>query len=282
MFANRQNKTVNFDACYFADNTLLVTNGTAAATFGTVAAAHSGSDICATLFVNCTFENNAVSAFQPAAGSTARAGIFGMGLNGRMGLAHCVVTGSVLPSGIPEIVNRKQYENKQIYIVNTVMKNDAASYVPYEAVLTSLTSYTPGVMNSAISGIDPAALGWVDTAYAIISGLTSTPGGLRASLSKSADGSIWARGIASSSPYGRSGRLVVRHSNGLYYVHVPELSAASPWRRIDSGADALTAATIDINTATPVADALGQARTAGKIAYGPLNANFAGLLFYLK
>ena len=80
------------------------------------------------------------------------------------------------------------------------------------------------------------------------------------------------RGISRSSPFAKAGRSVYRSAaNNRYYVHLPELSAANPWRCVSDVASTLSAASIDGAAEMPIADAFGDARLHGKIAYGPLN-----------
>lgn len=285
VLAHRHGKAIHFDGCYFADNVVSVTGGfgTKKAMIGAVMAAQSSYDLCGTLFVNCTFENNAVTTFTPATGSPAIAGIFVLDKLGCLGLVHSVIDHSVLPTGIPEIAVNKQSEAYQVYAINSIIRNETLGYLPWKAELTTITSYTPGFMNTAVSALNPAALGWSATSYAVITNLTNVPGELSRTLTKSADDHIWSRGIVSASPYARQGRLVVRHSNGLYYAYVPELDPASPWRRVDSGGSApLAAASIDLESAAPLADALGLPRIAGRIAYGPLNTKPSGAIILLR
>ena len=273
------NNTVQVDACYFADNQIIVTNGMKAATCGTIAAANnSGGEL---LFVNCTLERNAANQTSLDPASLAKVGTFATHGNSRLGLVHCIVTDSLLADGIPEFVIREQNLGHTFSLVNTVARNTSAGYTPIELV-NSGTTYAPNIMHTVASGLDTAASGWADTSYTVITNVSGATAELKARHAESPDGTLLMRGLQASSPFARTGRSVYRQaSNGRYYVYLPELNATYPWRCVSDVQSTLSAASINGTTEPPIADAFGNARLHGKIAYGPLNAAPATTLFIL-
>ena len=274
------NNIVQIDGCYFADNEAIVTNGLLAATCGTIASAsNNGGEL---LFVNCTFERSAASQVSLDPASLVKTGTFATHGVGKLGLVHCIVTDSVLAGGVPEFVIRNQSLGNTFSLANTIARNASGNYNPIELVSPG-SGYVPSLMNAAVSQLDVAGLGWGNTADTVITNVSGATAELSSRLAVSPDGTVRMRGLSQSSPFAKAGRSVYRHAaNGRYYVHLPELSAANPWRCVSDVQSTLSAASIDGAAEMPIADAFGDARLHGKIAYGPLNAAPASTLFLLR
>ena len=255
---------------YFKGNRLESSKSPNGKLWGSVAAfdEHRGSP----LFINCTMTGNVASngclTDDSAVGTIAS-------LKNSCGFANCVFDRSVFSGNAAEIVFGNDSENNTLALVNTIMCNESADYVPFSlrfpAMKVSLAS-------CAISGLDVSALEPGKNGYLL--DVTSEAGAVSTTRS-GPDGQL-ARGVSTASPYVRAGRPVWLYGKDQIYFYDDVSHPDKPIRSLTNKSN-YGKTPMGISLETPLApDAFGAPRVIGKVAYGPLNALSGGTILMLR
>lgn len=278
-----------FDGCSFRNN---LNEGSSDASGGASVFASSSANNFVYL-VNCTVVSNSVDAGR----SAVSAGTVAMQANNqRLFIVHSVFADNVLAAESPEtsvaeIEFSKGGKNCGFSAVNSILKNSSAGYVPMTFNSESVSKFC--MTHCFVSGIDISSM----SGFARLDAISSSGDPKMLPLVKGA-GAAYVMGVSKSSPYRKAGMAV-------YYsdydgsraqdfkietaVYDPEFfSAKNPWYLLfETGVNARTPdyafSNGGISLESPLlADALGTARSGGRIAYGPLNAPTSGLIILLR
>ncbi len=241
--------------CFFSGNAANDVSGNSRE-FASVAYVQQGS----ILMVNCTIEDSAAT----ASGDT-KCGVFAL-RGGNLGLVNCLVNGTSLTG---DNASEVRVLGGTLTIVNTVLRNESADYVPFSTVST----FVPRIANSVISGYDTADLPATGSNGYLIDVVSGT-----APVKPARTGSNGARAAGvRSTPYGRHGRPVWMPGATAYFYD----GNAARWRSLPAGGTATSVT--GLTTDSPlIPDAFGVPRVSGHVAPGPLNAAPAGTGIILR
>ena len=253
--------SANVRDCHFAGNSASDSSGN---TIGcsSVLGQQSGSII----FANCTIEGSTVTN-----NSTARLSTISH-VGGNLAIIHCLIDGSLFSGDKTCEVLSTVNSASTFSIVNTAIRSEVPGYKPF--IFTDGT-FVPAIANSVITGYDPAdmpALGSNGFLYDVVAG-TPTISGLREKegvAARAVKGAAYAR-------FGRPVWLV----GTTPYIYDP-LNGQKPWRSLLSRSTSyVSVAGLSLDS-DPIPDAFGEARTARKIAVGPLNAAELGTTIIMQ
>ena len=265
------NATVLVRDSYFSGNSETIAAGNYAniassASYGAVYASQSGPAV----FLNCTFEGNAVTNNCTASAASV-ASIFDIASASGFALVNCAVSGSRFGGTAANgrtaefsVHHANATASTTLAIVNTVVSSDlGAAYAPFDAASPNVTL---SLSDSDIANLDVASLRTGNNGF--LYDVTSAGAPLKALEER--DG-VLARGIYADSPFAKAGRPVWRAPNGSFYIHDTVANPAKPWRLLTAKAN-YSATVTGLALDSPVEpDAFGRARNAAKVAYGPLN-----------
>lgn len=261
---------------YFANNTMEYRAGNNQGVASALMTAGSGS----VTLLNCTIENNAVSA---TVSSAAYAGtVVGLSSYAKIGIVNTLLdNNSVSTVGEDhgaDVLTIGATISDALQLYNSVLFSELENYAPLRSESVSYVK----VGECAITGYD-AGESWATNIIAV-GAISAEAPRLRRSAETGANDAV-ARGIMTSSPFGRSGRGVWLASSGIVYVYDADGPDSLKWLDVASrgGLSASSAPDYGLSLAAPVVpDAFDQPRVTGRIAYGPLNVHRAGTVFMLR
>ncbi len=188
------------------------------------------------------------------------------------------------------------YYNNNFTLVNTILYDESPDYVALGLYPTASSMYF--FYNDYIKGFDPAD--WPTVKFGKYVGIT-TSGDLSLREPKKGPGAAYAVGLVTGpknlrhgsdiwfAGYDTTRREGAKHFWLVVAMRDEALSKATPWHSLQSAAENVAdwsdddAPSFGVSTECPLMpDAFGNPRTAGKVAYGPLNAPDPGLILLLR
>lgn len=251
---------------FFGNNKM--TTGSATANSGWASAFCAGGG--SSTLLNCTFDGNEAVSTSTSA-STLCGTIISSG--GNLAIVNCAVTGSAFSGATSEIgITSNLGSGYTFTIMNTIVDNDAAGYVPVVAPVAAQF----GIANSYIAGFNKNSVSHDPDLSAYVYNLYTEKPRFVPGLATGADGKVPHRRLVSSSPYRNAGRPVWLDESSVYFYDNESASSAS-WRGVQSRA-VFYPSVGDLTLESPlIPDAYGNDRVTGKVPLGPVNPSQAGL-----
>lgn len=164
--------------------------------------------------------------------------------------------------------------------VNCVFENAAADYVPWSAK----AEVTPCYANCNVCNLDLETVPQDEKSFLV--GVTTERTAGVASRPQCGANGAWALGVTARSPFRKGGRPVwtqAKDKTGGVTIccYLPEADPANPWRGSNSKGGFNAAGGLTPESPSEP-DALGQAWSRNKIAYGPVRPESEGLILLLR